>query len=75
MLRKEYKKSYAKFVVSCFVGGLLAMFSFGLLLSTLLFGTGGHLLVILAVCLASFVLGMLSFRLSHGYEEDINDYI
>lgn len=75
MFRKEYKKSYAKFVASYFIGGLFSMFSFGLLLSTLLFGTGGHLLVILVVCLASFVLGMLSFRLSHGYEEDIKDYV
>lgn len=75
MNRKEYKKSYAKFVASYFVGGLLAMFSIGLFFSMLLFGTGGHLLVILAVCLASFVLGMLSFLLSHGYEEDIKDYV
>lgn len=74
MLRKEYKKSYAKFVASYFVGGLLSMFSFGLLLSTMLMDICSHLPVIILTCLASFLLGAVSFHLSFGYEKDANWY-
>ncbi len=74
MNRKQYKRTYAKFVASYFMGALLSVFAFGLLFSTLLINVGRHLPVVLLTCLATFAMGVFLFRISGLNEKEMNEY-